>query len=393
MAAVGCRPLRGVGGRRAGAPRWRRPRPAARRRPWPSSRFGRCRRRAAPVRWRHRARRRGAGSTASSACARAADADVGRRRRPGDLERVDERELADRGDVLGERCDHLTGCGARASARPPPAAARSATSGSAPRPSPRRPSAADWPSRPSGARRRRPTPGRRRRRAPARPRSRRSVPARPASPAGQSLRGSITHVDGPRGASRAAATVAADGCAPGWRQLAGAHRAAPARARVGVVERLLEELHQAAVAGRVPAHQVGLGRTHRPQRGPLRRVVHPRRARSPTSRPCSRTTTSSTARIFSSASIRPRRSRVAVSSAGTEVGTVGERGEDRVDVRRGRGCPPWRSTPRSARRRRRQEHGDRLVERAPGPADLLVVGDRRRRASRGGCRTPRSGLS
>ena len=183
---------------------------------------------------------------------------------------------------------------------------------------------------------------------------------------------------------------AARGLGAGCRQLAGAHRAPSARRRVGVVERLLEELHQAAGTGGVAAHQVGLGGTHPRERLPTSPCRTRTACRWRPSRPGRALDHAVDGehleqRLDPAAAQPGARTR----ASGTLVGPVGEGGEHRRRRAPARGCRRWRSTPRSARRsRRREQHGDRR-RRAPDRPDR-PAGSRRRasRASRGGCRTP-----
>ena len=182
-----------------------------------------------------------------------------------------------------------------------------------------------------------------------------------------------------------------DGVAPGRRtgrgHVARAHRAASAGGRVRVVERHLEELHQAPRAGGVPAHQVGLGLAHLAERVPLRRVVHPGR---PGGCPAVGPPHDD---IVDGQDLEQR-----VDASTTQPRCGLDRGHrcrsvaDRSQHRRRRDpapeSPPWRSSPTAARRRA-PAAGPRRRRRAPGrrgrPAGSTRPGTT---ASRCGCRTP-----
>ena len=75
--------------------------------------------------------------------------------------------------------------------------------------------------------------------------------------------------------------------------------------------------------------------------------------------------------------MRPRRNFVADSIATTVGRPAVECGEQRVNVLRHRDPRRGEVLPHPLVRRRRQQHGDGVVERPPGAADLLVVGNRR----------------
>ena len=306
-----------------GSTAWRRPRRAARRRSWPSSRFDRCRRRAGSVRsaapCRRGARRRGQrGARAADATSVGAGGPVtASASTSGSLPTVAMRSASVRstdawrrdgmGTTATGRCPGARPAGQHRHHRVGDLGADAARRG----PISRRGSASQAGS--SANARARPTP---------QPLIR---PLRPASPAGQSLRGSIT-TSAVRRWARAASTVAAAGVAPGCGQLAGAHRAPPARAGVGVVERLLQELHQAALARRRTARMrsASAARTRGwPPTSPRR--TRPWRAGGDPAvggraRPRRRPRSPSAA-----LRARPRRSPVAVSSAGTLIGAPARR--------------------------------------------------------------------
>ena len=375
----------GEDGGRAGARR------AARRPRSRSSRCGRCRRRGAPGRsgsvdvgahtQRREQRRRPGGRR-----------DVGRGGRTVDLERVDERQLADRGDVLGERADETRSAPRRHRHdrdRPRPTTVDHRVSTRDHR---RRRSRSDTaPSASAGARRaRRPTPGSSAN-ASARPGSQPAIlPLRPGSAARPQLARFDDDVEAAQVRPGGLDGRRGSGVRPGCGQLAGAHRAASARAR-GRGRRAPAGGTASGTRRRRRSGASGRPRPRAPARSavPLRRVVAPTACRWRPSRPASRTTTPSTASILSSASSRPRRSRVAVSIAGTRRRAVGRAPSSTgVDVIAARECRRWRSTPRSARRlgaaaaRRRRR-------RAPGRPGR-PAGSRRpaTTASRRGCRTP-----
>ena len=232
-------------------------------------------------------------------------------------------------------------------------------------------------------------PGRRRRPAPG-PGDRKVIlPLRSGSPEAQSFRGS-TITSWPRKNSRAASIVSAVACAPGVGQLAGADRAAAARLRVRIVQRLLQELHQAALAVRVRRIRSASAARTCAQRGPLalRRSTSglPVATQPPAAalRP-----TSSTARILSMVSSRPRRIPVAVSRPPGRTGRSSrQRIEDPLDLSLVGDAGGGEVVP------------DPLVGlgRAPAPPPRRPGPDRpgrpagsrppARPASRGGCRRP-----
>ena len=179
------------------------------------------------------------------------------------------------------------------------------------------------------------------------------------------------------------------------RPAAAARRCRPSSARtvrrVRVVERLGQHLHQAALAGGVGAHQIGLGPPGGDDPAVLVRVVVPGPpGRDPAGQPA-RSTAPSTRSVFSSASSRPRRRPVSDSMAGT-VAAPPPSAEQRAGPggrRPGRGSSRSRSTPRSARRTRAPGSStpDRVVRARARPG--RPAGSRRpgSPASRRGCRS------
>ena len=152
--------------------------------------------------------------------------------------------------------------------------------------------------------------------------------------------------------------------------------------RVGVVQRLLQELHQAALA-------VGVARASGRPRPPgprAARPIRPRRKyqRLPVGDPARPTALDRARRRPGSSaadSSRPRRIPVAASRAGSDCGSRSSQGvEDAPRPARSSGMPAVAkySQIRSSASAGTQ-HGHRVVQRPAGPADLLVVGDRRGR--------------
>ena len=164
----------------------------------------------------------------------------------------------------------------------------------------------------------------------------------------------------------------------GIRQPSRADAAAPAVAGCGVVQRLLQKAHQAALACGERAHQARLARTHLAQRLPALRIEGPGRAgqrpgrafalhhlldRQDLQQPFEPAAPDAGAVLQRQQALRPHRQRVEDLPHAARVGHAGRRevGPDAL-VRLGR-----------------QQHGHGIVQRPAGAAHLLVVGNRRGR--------------
>ena len=150
-----------------------------------------------------------------------------------------------------------------------------------------------------------------------------------------------------------------------------------------VVERLDEDLHEAARARGVRPHEVGLGAAGGDQPGVLRPRRRPRAARSPTQPDPTRSTAPSTAQHLAAA---PRAGRGAARSpprspAPSAAASLGRpaAAQHRARGRAGSGTVAVanHSQIRSSVSAAGSSTPTAVVQRPPGPPDLLVVGDRR----------------